>query len=166
MHGDDPCIGPDGQDVYAEVKRRGMFKSIPRTEGVSTTEIVGRMLVMSKKHHITDDGAGGSSSDEGAGHGDLLSESMARRERKLSEEGARGMKFGPYRESRFLTTSRMLRLFSQPSPRPILPGMKVRLRRRFVIRWESSVAIVACRVYFMSSSVYPKLSPQPSILFH
>lgn len=50
-HGDDPCIGPDGKDVYAHVKERGMFRSIPRTEGVSTTEIVGRMLQMTKSHH-------------------------------------------------------------------------------------------------------------------
>jgi hypothetical protein len=33
--------------------------------------------------------------------------------------------FGPYRVSRFLTTSRMLRLFSQPSPRPISQDTKV-----------------------------------------
>tara|TARA_B110000208_G_scaffold186917_1_gene244208 strand:- start:1356 stop:1553 length:198 start_codon:yes stop_codon:yes gene_type:complete len=34
------------------VKERGMFRSVPRTEGVSTTEIVGRMLHMTKSHHI------------------------------------------------------------------------------------------------------------------
>tara|TARA_A100001015_G_scaffold254900_1_gene296041 strand:- start:963 stop:1379 length:417 start_codon:yes stop_codon:yes gene_type:complete len=53
VHGDDPCIGPDGRDVYAEVKRRGMFKSVPRTEGVSTTEIIGRMLLLTKTHHVS-----------------------------------------------------------------------------------------------------------------
>jgi len=52
VHGDDPCI-VDGKDVYQAVKDKGMFKSIPRTEGVSTTDIVGRMLLAgSKDHHV------------------------------------------------------------------------------------------------------------------
>jgi ethanolamine-phosphate cytidylyltransferase len=50
VHGDDPCI-VDGKDVYQEAKDRGVYKSIPRTEGVSTTEIVGRMLYISREHH-------------------------------------------------------------------------------------------------------------------
>ena len=33
IHGDDPCIGPDGKDVYAHVKAIGKFRTIPRTEG-------------------------------------------------------------------------------------------------------------------------------------
>lgn len=52
VHGDDPCF-VDGVDAYADSKARGIFKSIPRTEGVSTTDIVGRMLLFSKKHHMT-----------------------------------------------------------------------------------------------------------------
>ena len=51
VHGDDPCI-VDGKDVYASAKRRGRYRSIPRTEGVSTTDIVGRMLLMTKEHHM------------------------------------------------------------------------------------------------------------------
>jgi ethanolamine-phosphate cytidylyltransferase len=51
VHGDDPCI-VNGKDVYASAKRRGRYRSIPRTEGVSTTEIVGRMLLMTKHHHM------------------------------------------------------------------------------------------------------------------
>lgn len=43
VHGDDPCI-VDGKDVYAVPKATGKFRSIPRTEGVSTTDIVGRIL--------------------------------------------------------------------------------------------------------------------------
>ena len=50
IHGDDPCI-VDGKDVYEAAKKAGKFQSIPRTEGVSTTDIVGRMLVMTKDHH-------------------------------------------------------------------------------------------------------------------
>jgi ethanolamine-phosphate cytidylyltransferase len=52
VHGDDPCITADGKDAYAYAKSIGRFKLIKRTEGVSTTDIVGRMLLMSREHHI------------------------------------------------------------------------------------------------------------------
>jgi ethanolamine-phosphate cytidylyltransferase len=68
IHGDDPCI-VDGKDVYATAKKLGKYRSIPRTEGVSTTDIVGRMLLLNKAHHLQE-------------------------------------------KSKFLTTSRMLQLFS------------------------------------------------------
>jgi ethanolamine-phosphate cytidylyltransferase len=50
VHGDDPCI-VNGKDVYATAKAKGKYMTIPRTEGVSTTDIVGRMLLMSREHH-------------------------------------------------------------------------------------------------------------------
>ena len=50
VHGDDPCF-VDGVDVYAAAKASGKFRTIPRTSGVSTTDIVGRMLVLTKEHH-------------------------------------------------------------------------------------------------------------------
>jgi len=115
VHGDDPCIGPDGKDVYGHVKARGMYRSIPRTEGVSTTEIVGRMLLMSTHHHMGNPGVYPGQAREEGQHGERVSSSQS----ELSS------KFGPYRASRFLTTSRMLRLFSQPSPRPINSKTKV-----------------------------------------
>jgi len=138
VHGDDPCIGPDGKDVYADVKARGLFRSIPRTEGVSTTEIVGRMLLMSTRHHLPsfdlhdrsndndDDSSSVSSEGSGTGgssHGIALSQSTTKTTTAAPTHGL--SPFGPYRESRFLTTSRMIRLFSQPPPKPIAPGMKV-----------------------------------------
>lgn len=136
VHGDDPCIGPDGKDVYADVKARGLFRSIPRTEGVSTTEIVGRMLLMSTRHHLpsfdlhdndNDDSSSvsseGSSGGGGSSHGIALSLSASKTAAAAPTHGL--SPFGPYRESRFLTTSRMIRLFSQPPPKPIEPGMKV-----------------------------------------
>jgi ethanolamine-phosphate cytidylyltransferase len=52
VHGDDPCFNPDGSDVYAYAKELNMFKIIKRTEGVSTTDIVGRMLLMTREHHV------------------------------------------------------------------------------------------------------------------
>jgi hypothetical protein len=36
--------------VYESAQKIGKYKTIPRTEGVSTTEIVGRMLLMQKTH--------------------------------------------------------------------------------------------------------------------
>ncbi|XP_015579098.3 ethanolamine-phosphate cytidylyltransferase [Ricinus communis] len=44
IHGDDPCLLPDGTDAYALAKRAGRYKQIKRTEGVSSTDIVGRIL--------------------------------------------------------------------------------------------------------------------------
>lgn len=76
VHGDDPCI-VDGKDVYATAKEAGKFRTIPRTEGVSTTDIVGRMLLLSKEHHMNKIGMGVLGS-----------------------------------QSKFLTTTRLLQLFS------------------------------------------------------
>lgn len=45
VHGDDPCC-VNGKDVYAAAKRSGKYRTIPRTEGVSTTYIIGRMLLL------------------------------------------------------------------------------------------------------------------------
>mmetsp|Transcript_20392 Transcript_20392/g.53328 ORF Transcript_20392/g.53328 Transcript_20392/m.53328 type:complete len:471 (+) Transcript_20392:244-1656(+) len=45
VHGDDPCLLPDGTDAYEYPKKLGRFKSVKRTEGVSSTDIVGRMLL-------------------------------------------------------------------------------------------------------------------------
>ena len=87
IHGDDPCI-VDGKDVYAAAKASKRFQSIPRTEGVSTTDIIGRMLLLSTEHHYNSSLEGGSNN-----HGND----------KLMLLG---------QTSKFLTTSRMLRLFS------------------------------------------------------
>jgi len=38
IHGDDPCL-VDGKDVYEAAKQAGKFQTIPRTEGVSTTDV-------------------------------------------------------------------------------------------------------------------------------
>lgn len=44
IHGDD-LITVDGQDTYAEFKRRGAMKIVKRTEGISTTDLLGRILL-------------------------------------------------------------------------------------------------------------------------
>ena len=53
-HGDDPCITKDGKDAYAYAKSIGVYKEFKRTEGASTTDIVGRMLLMTREHHVPD----------------------------------------------------------------------------------------------------------------
>ena len=47
VHGDDPCI-VEGKDVYATAKGGGKFRTIPRTHGVSTTDIIGSMLLLNE----------------------------------------------------------------------------------------------------------------------
>lgn len=54
VHGDDIITSADGTDCYQEVKDAGIFRTVPRTQGVSTTDLVGRMLLMTKEHHKTD----------------------------------------------------------------------------------------------------------------
>lgn len=42
------CSGTDGTDAYAYAKKIGRFRLIKRTEGVSSTDIVGRMLMCTR----------------------------------------------------------------------------------------------------------------------
>jgi ethanolamine-phosphate cytidylyltransferase len=51
VHGDDLVTTPSGEDTYHQVKAAGRFRTVPRTVGVSTTQLVGRMLLLSKDHH-------------------------------------------------------------------------------------------------------------------
>lgn len=44
VHGDDITLDHDGKDCYQEMKDMGRFKVVKRTEGVSTTEIIDRIL--------------------------------------------------------------------------------------------------------------------------
>jgi len=54
IHGDDPCLLPDGTDAYAAAKKAGRYKQIKRTEGVSSTDIVGtKLLFISYQHSST-----------------------------------------------------------------------------------------------------------------
>ncbi|CAG8545073.1 920_t:CDS:2 [Paraglomus occultum] len=51
VHGDDITTAADGTDCYREVKEAGRYRECKRTQGVSTTELVGRMLLMTRDHH-------------------------------------------------------------------------------------------------------------------
>uniref|UniRef100_A0A8C5EB18 ethanolamine-phosphate cytidylyltransferase n=1 Tax=Gouania willdenowi TaxID=441366 RepID=A0A8C5EB18_GOUWI len=57
VHGDDITLTVDGKDTYEEVKREGRYRECKRTQGVSTTDLVGRMLLMTKAHHSNMDNA-------------------------------------------------------------------------------------------------------------
>ncbi|KAM3420729.1 hypothetical protein BST61_g3979 [Cercospora zeina] len=51
-HGDDITSDAGGEDCYRFVKRAGRMKIVPRTPGISTTDLVGRMLDGTKDHFI------------------------------------------------------------------------------------------------------------------
>ncbi|KAJ1921668.1 choline phosphate cytidylyltransferase [Mycoemilia scoparia] len=51
VHGDDITTAADGSDCYQLVKDAGRYKECKRTEGISTTELVGRMLLLTRDHH-------------------------------------------------------------------------------------------------------------------
>ncbi|KAI9883939.1 MAG: hypothetical protein M1823_004283 [Watsoniomyces obsoletus] len=52
VHGDDITSDSTGQDCYRYVKSAGRFLVVKRTPGISTTDLVGRMLLYSKEHFI------------------------------------------------------------------------------------------------------------------
>ncbi|KAL9102779.1 MAG: hypothetical protein Q9163_002097 [Psora crenata] len=52
VHGDDITLDSNGEDCYRYVKAAGRFLMVKRTPGISTTELVGRMLLCTKNHFI------------------------------------------------------------------------------------------------------------------
>lgn len=52
VHGDDITTDASGEDCYKTVKDMGLFVVVKRTPNISTTDLVGRMLLMSKSHHF------------------------------------------------------------------------------------------------------------------
>ncbi|KZL87182.1 ethanolamine-phosphate cytidylyltransferase [Colletotrichum incanum] len=52
VHGDDITSDADGYDCYRFVKEAGRFKVVKRTPSISTTDLVGRMLLCTKTHFI------------------------------------------------------------------------------------------------------------------
>lgn len=50
VHGDDITMTADGVDTYHLVKTAGRYKEVQRTAGVSTTDLVGRMLLLTRQH--------------------------------------------------------------------------------------------------------------------
>ncbi|KAL1965161.1 hypothetical protein VTN77DRAFT_6074 [Rasamsonia byssochlamydoides] len=52
VHGDDITSDSSGNDCYRFVKAAGRFLVVKRTPGISTTDLVGRMLLCTKGHFI------------------------------------------------------------------------------------------------------------------
>lgn len=52
VHGDDITSDSNGEDCYRYVKAAGRFLVVKRTPGISTTDLVGRMLLCTKNHFI------------------------------------------------------------------------------------------------------------------
>ncbi|KAJ8716047.1 hypothetical protein PYW08_013332 [Mythimna loreyi] len=50
VHGDDITVTADGIDTYHLVKKAGRYREVQRTAGVSTTDLVGRMLLLTREH--------------------------------------------------------------------------------------------------------------------
>ena len=52
VHGDDITSDSDGNECYRFVKEAGRFKVVKRSPGISTTDLVGRMLLCTRTHFI------------------------------------------------------------------------------------------------------------------
>ena len=51
-HGDDPCYNSEGVEITTIFRDHGRFKVFKRTEGVSTTDITGKLLTIAKSRHL------------------------------------------------------------------------------------------------------------------
>ncbi|KAJ9179720.1 hypothetical protein P3X46_008054 [Hevea brasiliensis] len=100
IHGDDPCVLPDGTDAYALAKKASRYKQIKRTEGVSSTDIVGRMLLCTRERSISDN----------HNHSSLQRHFSHGHSPKFEDRGS-GTRAGT-RVSHFLPTSRRIVQFS------------------------------------------------------
>ena len=88
VHGDDITSDSNGEDCYRFVKAAGRFKVVKRTPGISTTDLVGRMLLCTRSHFIKslekvlvgEEGNGGELERKAAG------EDMAQRIREYSTD--------------------------------------------------------------------------------
>ncbi|WMV51698.1 hypothetical protein MTR67_045083 [Solanum verrucosum] len=98
IHGDDPCLLPDGTDAYALAKKVGRYKQIKRTEGVSSTDIVGRMLLCVRERTTVDSPSHAS-----------LQRQFSHGHSQKSDDGGAG---SDTRVSHFLPTSRRIVQFS------------------------------------------------------
>ena len=109
-HGDDIAKDSTGEDSNIEIKKAGRMKIFKRTEGVSTTDIVGRLLQITQLSREAENFE--SKPMKSGQYIDILSKAH----RKASDEGDEESKI---RAVKFLATSRRLRQFSNTSePKP------------------------------------------------
>jgi ethanolamine-phosphate cytidylyltransferase len=114
VHGDDPCI-VNGRDVYETAKAAGKFRTIPRTEGVSTTDIVGRMLLLTKEHHMSEATTTTTVNDD--------DDNDKNDDKTTAATNAAAAALGT--KSKFLTTTRLIQLFSADLNKSPTPDMRV-----------------------------------------
>jgi ethanolamine-phosphate cytidylyltransferase len=134
VHGDDPCI-VNGKDVYAAAKLSGKFRTIPRTYGVSTTDIVGRMLLLTKAHHyhnsedcFDDDESIRDDDDNyknGSHHAAPPPASPLRNRTSKGFESSIRTSLVSSQQSNFVTSNRMLQLFSSDLTPPTLVQRRI-----------------------------------------
>jgi len=105
-HGDDLTMDVNGVDTYKKVKDEGRYKEFKRTQGVSTTDLVGRMLLATTSHHHHED------SKEEVERTDKLATDLAQSPRGEAT-GDKEFKFSPWTGvSKFLQTSQKIALFA------------------------------------------------------
>ena len=135
VHGDDPCI-VNGRNVYEAAIKRGKYLEIPRTEGISTTDVVGRMLLLNKSHHtheqnqnisVTTTTTSSSQSDlqqkENDQYAEIIKIDDANDNKNENDNKTDNDDDSPSqslgRLSNFLTTSSMMKLFSAGVKSPL-----------------------------------------------
>ncbi len=109
VHGDDPCFNENGEDVYGPMKKAGRFKMFKRTEGISTTDIIGRLLMLTssrKKSFETDTIFTTSSILSSDGTSTSTTSEIVKNSNQANEENLKGPVI-----SSFLTTGRRLHEF-------------------------------------------------------
>lgn len=77
---DDLTLTADGVDTYEGVKKANRYRECERTPGVSTTDLVGRMLLLTKSHHSFSE----EMNEEHSGHAKKLSTVSIQLEFKIS----------------------------------------------------------------------------------
>ena len=100
VHGNDITLTAEGIDTYAEVKAANRYRECERTAGVSTTDLVGRMLLLTKTHHSKAE--------------DELSGENSERARKLSL--CQDVQSPWTRVSRFMPTTKQIMQFAEGRP--------------------------------------------------
>jgi ethanolamine-phosphate cytidylyltransferase len=115
-HGDDITSDANGNDCYRFVKKAGRMKIVPRTPGISTTDLVGRMLAGSKDHFIPsliDCIEGRESGTEGD-----RQETGEQMQKRFKEYAAAANGLDPYVEVFTLEADRLARIVTGIKPRP------------------------------------------------
>lgn len=121
VHGDDISLNSEGKDAYADAKKNGRMKVVKRTEGVSTTDLVGRLLLLTRQHHDPSTADPIRASDSGSPAAAEGAISTAESGEKIAEGGGDGCQVGEGYQmsnisssgvSQFLPTTWRLRQFS------------------------------------------------------